>query len=98
MPTRLSHDHPSVLIRRSAYEAAGIARAVLDERLGLTDEEFRVDGALVIVGPLVEPGVVPELVAALEDAGLTYFEDFVELSGNWPPWLSLIVAEAPRTA
>jgi hypothetical protein len=29
--------------------------------------------------------------AELEDLGLTYFEDFFELTGNWPAWLRLVV-------
>ena len=32
-----------------------------------------------------------DLIADLEDAGLTYFEDFFELTGNWPDWLSVFV-------
>ena len=78
-------------IRRQAYEQHGVVRAELDARLGLTDEEFQVDGNLVVIGPLVEPGVVPELIAALEETGLSYFDDFVEMSGNWPGWLSVYV-------
>jgi hypothetical protein len=30
-----------------------------------------------------------ELIEALEGAGLVYFDDFFELSGNWPEWLSV---------
>lgn len=32
-----------------------------------------------------------ELIAELEEAGLTYFDDFFELSGNWPEWLRVLV-------
>jgi hypothetical protein len=92
MPARLAPDRPTLIIRRAAYEAAGIVRASLDERLGLTDEEFRVDGALVLIGPIPDPAAVPDLIEALEQAGLAYFDDFFELSGNWPAWLSVIVA------
>jgi hypothetical protein len=29
------------------------------------------------------------LLADLETAGLEYFDDYFELSGNWPDWLLL---------
>jgi hypothetical protein len=95
MPTRLSNEHPTLIIRRDAYERAGLARAILDASLGLTEDEFRVDGNLVVIGPLVEPAVVPDVIAALEQAGLTYFDDFFEASGNTPGWLTLIALETP---
>jgi hypothetical protein len=28
-------------------------------------------------------------VTALEERGLVYFDDFFELSGNWPEWLAV---------
>jgi hypothetical protein len=28
----------------------------------------------------------------LESLGLVYFDDFFELSGNWPAWLNVFVA------
>lgn len=79
---------PTVFIRRAAYERAGLERATLDERLGLTAEELRVEGGVVAVGPVF--GVdVSDFIAELERAGLVYFDDFFELSGNWPQWLRL---------
>jgi hypothetical protein len=33
--------------------------------------------------------MLPELIADLEQNGLVYFDDFFELSGNWPEWLVL---------
>jgi hypothetical protein len=97
MPTPLSHDHSTVIIRREAYEAAHIVRAAIDTGLGLTDEEFRVDGSLVFIGPIHDAAAVPDLIAALESAGLIWFDDFFEMSGSWPPWLALI-ADAERGA
>ena len=87
---------PSILILRRAYEASGIARATIDDRLGLTPEEFRVEGGLVIVGPIYGEGrdTLTDLIAELERAGLRYFEDFFELSGNWPAWLRLLATAA----
>jgi hypothetical protein len=35
--------------------------------------------------------MLPELIADLEESGLTYFDDFFELSGNWPEWLIIYV-------
>jgi hypothetical protein len=41
-----------LLIRREAYERAHLARAGIDERLNLTPDEFKADGALIYIGPL----------------------------------------------
>ena len=85
---------PTLFIRRAAYEASGLTRAALDERLGLTPDEFRVEGNLVAIGPVYGSGgdALADLIAELEAAGLTYFDDFFELTGNWPEWLALFAA------
>jgi hypothetical protein len=85
-----------LFIRRAAYEHSGISRAALDERLGLTPDEFRVEGDLVALGPLPGDETVADIVYELERAGLAYFDDFFELSGNWPEWLRLHAVSAPR--
>jgi hypothetical protein len=36
------------------------------------------------------------LIDDLERAGLVYFQDFFELSGNWPDWLVLYARELGR--
>jgi hypothetical protein len=89
MPLPISAAAPTLFIRREAFERAGLTRAALDERLGLTDEEFRVEGSLVAVGPITGEEALTWLVDELESLGLSYFEDFFELSGNWPEWLQL---------
>jgi len=94
MPIELSHGRAVVLIRQSAFERVGLSRQAIDERYNLTDEEFRVEEGLVLIGPLPSDDVLPELVEALEATGLSYFDDFFELSGNWPDWLSLYVRGA----
>jgi hypothetical protein len=94
MPIRIDPSQPTLIIRRPAYERAGLVRSALDERLGLTDAEFRVDGNLVILGPIPDPGGVPDVIADLEDAGLAHFDDFFEISGNWPDWLGMVVLDA----
>jgi len=94
MPIELSHDRAVVLIRQSAFERVSLSRQAIDERYNLTDEEFRVEEGLVLIGPLPSDDVLPELVEALEATGLSYFDDFFELSGNWPDWLSLYVRGA----
>jgi hypothetical protein len=33
---------------------------------------------------------VREVVDELEGLGLVYFDDYFELSGNWPEWLRLV--------
>lgn len=89
MPLELSHGRVAVLIRQSAFEHSGLTRQAVDERYNLTDEEFRVEDGLIALGPLPSDDVLPELLEDLEKSGLVYFDDFFELSGNWPDWLSL---------
>jgi hypothetical protein len=33
-----------------------------------------------------------DIIGELESAGLIYFDDFFELTGNWPDWLTLYSA------
>jgi hypothetical protein len=89
MPLELPTGKPSLLIRRQAFERSGITRETIDERLGLTDQEFRVEGDLILVGPILDEEALTFLVDDLEKAGLVYFEDFFDFSGNWPDWLTL---------
>ena len=89
MPLELSHGRVVVLIRQSAFEHTGLTRNVIDERYNLTDEEFRVEDGLIVLGPLPSDDMLPELIEDLENSGLAYFDDFFELGGNWPDWLSL---------
>lgn len=79
---------PTVFIRREAYERAGLQRAAIDARLGLTADELRVEGPLVAIGP-IHGVALGDFIDELEAAGLVYFDDFFELSGNWPEWLRL---------
>lgn len=94
MPIELPTNKPSLLIRRPAFERAGITRAAIDERLGLTDQEFRVEGDLIVIGPVLDEDALQQLFADLEQAGLVYFNDFFDLSGNWPEWLVLYGRES----
>jgi hypothetical protein len=89
MPLTIADGRPTLLLRRAAFERAGLVRAALDERLGLTPDEFRVEGDLVAIGPVHDDDALAALVADLEALGLAYFDDFFELSGNWPAWLAL---------
>ena len=89
MPLELLHDRAVLLIRQSAFERVGLARNVLDERYNLTDAEFRVEDGLIALGPLPSDEMLPGLIDDLEQSGLVYFDDFFELSGNWPEWLAL---------
>lgn len=91
MPLRISRDAPTVLLKRAAWERSGLARADVDRRFGLTPDEFRVEGSLIAIGPLFEDAHVAQLVDLLESAGLTQYEDFFDLSGNWPGWLAVHV-------
>jgi hypothetical protein len=94
MPLDVNTGAPTLFIRRDAFERAGLTRVQLDDRLGLTPDEFRVEGQLVAVGPLVGETGIEDLVAELESLGLTYYDDFFELSGNWPDWLRLLAMPA----
>ena len=90
MAISVSAGAPTVFIRRAAYESHDLSRRALDERLGLTPDEFRVEGNLVAIGPIVGDGTISALIDELEETGLVYFDDFIELSGNWPEWLRLL--------
>ncbi len=85
---------PCILIRRSAFERSALTRAEIDERFMLTDEEFRVEGELIVIGPLHDDFTAGELAETLEEKGLIYFDDFFDLSGNWPSWLQLFAMTA----
>lgn len=87
MPLRIDATAPTLLIRKASFERAELTRRQFDEVLNLTDEEFRVEGSLIAVGPLVGEDTMSGIIEALEEAGLVYFDDFFELSGNWPDWL-----------
>jgi len=89
MPLPIPQGAPTLLFRRESYERAGLARASLDARLGLTDAEFRVEGDLVALGPIYDVEALGTLVDELERLGLVYYDDFFELSGSWPEWLQL---------
>jgi hypothetical protein len=89
MPLELPQNNAVVLIRQSAFEVSGITRAAIDERYNLTVDEFRVEDGLVLVGPLPSDDALSTLINDLEQNGLVYFDDFFDLSGNWPEWLTL---------
>ena len=72
------------------YEDRGLNRSEIDERLRLTADEFRVEGGLIVLGPIYAGAdALASFIDDLEQAGLVYFDDFFELSGNWPEWLQL---------
>lgn len=91
MALNIPNDAPTLFMRRAAYEKSGLTRQQIDERLGLTADEFRVEGNLIAIGPIygAEGDALGELIAELEGLGLVYFDDFFELTGNWPGWLRL---------
>lgn len=93
MPLSISNSAPSLAIRRSAFERVEFTRQMFDETLGLTPEEFRVEAGLIVIGPLVGESSLTDLIDTLEARGLAYYDDFFELSGNWPDWLTLFATE-----
>ena len=97
MPLSVAQGVPTLFFRREAYERTGLTRAALDARLGLTDAEFRVEGDLLALGPIYDIDALGTLVDELESNGLTYYEDFFELSGSWPEWLAVLARAAGPT-
>ena len=94
MPLEIPPGAPTLFIRRAAYERSGIARSSLDEKLGLTDQEFRVEGELVVIGPVHDAEAFTVVLDQLEELGLAYYEDYFELSGNWPSWVAVLAASS----
>lgn len=89
MPLTISANLPTILIRKSSFESKALTRLELDTAFNLTDAEFRIEDDLIAIGPLANEDALPDMIAFLEDRGLGYFDDFFELSGNWPEWLAL---------
>jgi len=81
-----------MLIRKAAFERSGLVRSAIDERFALTPDEFRVEGDVVAIGPLHDDDAIIALTEQLESVGLLYFDDFIEMSGNWPGWLGVWVS------
>jgi len=94
MPLPLPAAASTLAIRKPAFEQAGLTRETIDRILNLTDEEFRVEGSLIAIGPLPSPDDVPNLIELFEEAGLVYFDDFVEIPGGFPEWLVLYARHA----
>ena len=95
MPLPLSSGAPTLLVKKAAFERVGITRAQIDQALTLTDEEFRVEQELVAIGPIFDEAGFASLMEAFEASGLVYFDDFFEMSGNWPSWLSVFALARP---
>ena len=89
MAVEIQSGQPVVVILQQSFERAGLVRSAIDARFNLTDQEFRVEEGLVVLGPLPSDDLIAPLIEALEANGLVYFDDFFDLSGNWPEWLSL---------
>ncbi len=94
MPLEIAHNAPTLLIRREAFERLSISRSSVDERLGLTPDEFRVEGSLIVIGPIFNEEGLARLLEDLESAGLKHYDDYFDLSGNWPEWLRIIASGA----
>jgi hypothetical protein len=89
MPLSVSSGLPTVFIRKDAFERQSLARSEIDSMFNLTDAEFRVEGNLVAIGPLPSDEMIGPIIEFLENKGIVYFDDMMELSGNWPVWLRL---------
>ena len=93
MPLPLSHSAPTLLVRRQAFEQAQLTRESIDLWINLTPDEFRVEGGVIAVGPIYDENALGTLVVALEEKGLVYFDDMIEMSGNLPAWLGVWVGD-----
>lgn len=91
MPILLREGASTLIVRKEAFERAGITRAQIDRVLTLTDEEFRVEKGIVAIGPIYSDDGIAALVEAFEGVGLEYGVDYCELSGGWPEWVSVLV-------
>ena len=89
MPLIVPQGLPTVFIRKDAFERAGLNRLEIDSLFNLTDTEFRVEGELIAIGPLPSDDTFGLVTGYFESKGLVYFDEFFELSGNWPEWLRL---------
>ena len=96
MPLSLAAGAPTIIVRREAFERVGLTRQAIDRALVLTPDEFRVERELVAIGPVYDAAGLTVLIQVFEDSGLVYFDDFFEMSGNWPGWL-LLLAMSPGT-
>ena len=97
MPLSIPFAVPTILIRKSPFERAGLTRQAIDQRLNLTPDEFRIEGGLIAIGPIHADEELTTFVEELERAGLVYFQDFFDLSGNWPEWLNVFVRADDRS-
>jgi hypothetical protein len=95
MPIQLDHNRPTILIKQPSFEAAGIARVEIDSKYNLTDQEFQVEAGIVAV-MLPSDDLLPALIDDLEGRGLVYYDDFFEMSGNWPEWIAVYVRSSTR--
>jgi hypothetical protein len=91
VPILIEGGRSSILITRAAFERMKLTRADIDRTFNLTDQEFKVEGQLVVLGPLPSDDLAEEIFVWLEGHGLVHFEDFFDLTGNWPEWLNLYV-------
>ena len=46
---------------------------------------------LVLIGPIPDDTGIRDILNDLEQAGLEYFDDYFEFSGNWPSWIRVVV-------
>ena len=89
MPLPLPHGAPTLLIRKRMFEQHALKRADFDVALHLTADEFRIEGDLSVVGPVYDSEAFAAVIEDHESRGLVYYEDFFDMSGNWPEWLSV---------
>ena len=89
MPLAVTQGLATIFIRKEVFERMDLGRTEIDSRFNLTDQEFRVEGTLIAIGPLPSDDMVGPILEYLEAKGLVYFDDVFELSGNWPGWLRL---------
>lgn len=97
MPIKLATNAPTLLIRRDAFERVQLTREGIDRLLNLTPDEFQVEAGIVAVGPIHDEDGLQALLAALDGLGLVYFDEYFEMSGNWPDWLTFFASRAAES-
>jgi|SRR5471032_2268396 hypothetical protein len=82
-----------LLVRRDALAERGVS---LETLLAIMKVAVPLDSndRLISFGPSFGQEALDEFVKALSGLGLQYFDDFVEIVGDYPAWCSFKVAYA----
>lgn len=91
MPGILVPPQFGIIIRKAALRDRGISVAAVMLALE-TDRILDEDNTLLSLGPHFGGDAAMEFVKRLGNLGLTYGDDFLDLSHVWPSWCQMLVA------